>query len=236
MKKRIAVQILIYLLIAGSLFSFTDSFSDNRDNESYNLLISAVKNDAEPGEVASLYTLYTQAETDPVDLCRMEYSMVRYYMDRGMKDEAVKHYELCEKHFNAIEESGVRKDIAEIEKISAHYYIHKDMGSGMDSSSLTKKLYKAYPDEINAILLEANRLLYSPHIAGGSPKRGLKLFETLLPEEANLQTIDRFALFAGLGCASEKRNKDEDARRYLETAISIYSGDKLLQETLDSLK
>ncbi len=77
MKKRIAVQILIYLLIAGSLFSFTDSFSDNRDNESYNLLISAVKNDAEPGEVASLYTLYTQAETDPVDLCRMEYSMVR---------------------------------------------------------------------------------------------------------------------------------------------------------------
>lgn len=236
MHKRTLIAVLLLFIAAVSpLFAFTDSFYDNWEKEDYKALIRAIKDNESEETVMSLYTAYTAGEDDPVDLTRIEYQMVRYLMDNENKAKAEEHFAFCQQHYAEITEEGVRKDVAELEMISADYYIYGKMGTGMDSSSKTKKLYKAYPDEITVVLQEANRLLYSPHIAGGSPKRSLALFETLLPMEAQLQEIDRFSLFAGLGLAAAERNRDAEAVDYLTTAINIFSGDKVLIDALDEL-
>ena len=233
--KKFLFLIVTVILTISPLFAFTDSFYENAENENYKVLISAIKNNESEDVVLALYDSYRSSESDPVNLTRIEYQMVRYLKDRGDETRAESHFALCKEDYAAITEEGVRKDVAEAEMISADYYIYKKMGTGMDSSSKTKKLYKAYPDEITVILQEANRLLYSPHIAGGSPKKALALFETLLPYEAEMQEIDRFTLYAGLGMAAKERNKDSEAIDYLNTAINIFSGDNVLISALDEL-
>lgn len=235
-KRTFILAALILLASISPLFAFTDSFYDNWEKDDYKALIRAIKDNESEDTVMALYDTYVAGEDDPVDLTRIEYQMVRYLVDNGDKTKAEEHFATCQQKYSQIAEEGVRKDVAELEMISADYYIYGKMGTGMDTSSKTKKLYKSYPDEVTVVLLEANRLLYSPHIAGGSPKRSLALFETLLPMEAQLQEIDRFALFAGLGLAAKERNRDSEAKDYLTTAINIFSGDKVLLNALDELQ
>lgn len=236
MKKKLLLILAVALLTATSLFAFTDSFNSNRSNNEYNVLIKAVKDADEEGKVRSLYEKYMAKEKDPANITIMEYNMVRYWKDRGNDAEAQVHLERAQKAYDSITKEGVRKDIAHVDLVSADYYLTGSLSAGLESSNLTKQLYKDYPQEIGAILLEANRLTYAPHIGGGSPKRGLALFETLLPVKDQLQDINRFDLLAGLGIASQKRGQDENAIKYLEEAISIYSGDQSLINALDSLR
>lgn len=233
--RKITAALLISLCCATSLCAYTDSFSDNNGKAVYEDLIQAVKDNEAPSVVEPLYEAYRAAESDPVDLARTEYHVARYYKDRGDDAAASSHVAQAWDDYANISETGVRKELTEANLYSVEYYVNGGMGNGMKSSSLTKDLYKAYPEEIAVILLEANRLLYSPHIGGGSPKRGLALFETLLPVADQIQTIDRFDLYSGLGVASYERNKDADAVRYLDMAMDIYTGDKVVNETLAEL-
>lgn len=234
--KRVLTSIIILIVTMSSLFAWTDSFNDNRYKQDYILLVKAIKDNEEEGTVVPLYDMYMEGEEDPIDVTIMEYYMVRYFKDRGEDEKAEAHLSLAREAYSKITEEGVRKDIAEIDLASADYYLTGSLSAGMSTSSLTKDLYKNYPEEISALLLEANRLTYSPHIGGGSPRRGLALFEQLLPVESQLQDINRFDLFAGLGIASQKRGQKENAIKYLETAISIYSGDASLSRALDELR
>lgn len=234
--KKLLLSLLIALLVLSPLAAWTDSFNDNRAKQDYKLLIKAVKDADAEGVVMPLYESYLEGEEDPVDVAIMEYHMVRYWKDRGNDEQAKVHLEKAQDAYNEITEEGVRKAIAHVDVVSADYYITGSLSAGLESSNLTKQLYKDYPEEIGAVLLEANRLTYAPHIGGGSPKRGLALFETLLPVKDQLQDINRFDLLAGLGIASQKRGQDENAIRYLEEAISIYSGDESLSRALDSLR
>jgi len=231
--KKLIIPALLCVTALSCAFAFTDSFEKNRGNKEYYALIDALKDQKDEGAVSSLYDSYISTEKDPLDKARIEYHMVRFYKDRKMKDEAKIHFERFKEGLGASNETGYRREIAEIELRSSEYYLTGSLSAGMETSSRTKELYKNHPDEITAILLEANRLVYSPMIGGGSPKKGQKLFETLKSEEKNLQKLYLFDMYSGIGVALEKRNRHDDAIEYLKKASAIYSGDPTIKEILE---
>lgn len=235
MKKKIYVILLLALLSISPLFAFTDSFASKKNDTLYYDLIKNIKDNNPEEMTLASYEAFIAKEKNPVYITRMEYQMVRYYVDSGEVSKAEEHLSKCQASYAEITETGVRKDIAELETVTAEYYIYEKMSTGMQTSNLTKQLYKNYPEEISVICYEANRYLYTPHIAGGSAKKALALFETLLPIEDKLQTLDRFILFSGLGIASKERGQKADALKYLNTAIGIYSGDADLLKAIDDL-
>lgn len=200
-------------------------------------LIGSLKNGEDEQIVLALYDTFMEGDFSAADKSRIEYHMVRYYMDGGNKAKAQEHLEREKRLYAAIpdDEDGMKKQIAELDMLSAEYYVEKKLGKGMDSSNLTKSLYKEYPDEYYIALTEAFRLLNTPHIAGGSPKRALELFEKILKQEAGMNTLDRYSLYSGLGMSSFERKKYSDSRKYFNMAMGIYKSDVAMDEYLEDL-
>ena len=230
MKKLLTLLILL-LITTTSVFAFTDSFNYLKDNESYNTLLKAIKDSDGLTEVQTYYDIFVEANPKPVDLARMQYHLVRYYVDTDNKGLAQKHLDLGYEITSSLTDT-LAHDLAYTEMVSADYYLTGKTGTGMESSSLTKALYKQFPDEVAVFLLEANRTLYSPHIAGGSPKRAIEYFHRLENSGLNLLPVDQFSLDAGLGVGYSKRNKDTEAKAYLLKAVNLFSGDNSLWKIL----
>lgn len=238
MKRRALLTILVILIPISGLLAYQDSFSYLWDDETYTALISALKNDRDEDEVLPLYEAFMASDAAQSDKSRIEYHMVRYYADRGDEEEAEAHLENEKRLLDGIpeSESALARDLAELDKISADYYIGGKLSVGLDSSNKTKQLYKAYPDEYYVALTEAFRLLNTPGIAGGSSKKALELFEEIYLEEDGMNPLDRFSLFSGLGMASYERKLYELSKDYFERAMEIYKADPAMLEYLEKLE
>lgn len=217
------------------LFAFTDSFASYAKNPTYNALIKAVKDDEDPSRVTPLYERYLASNPGDAAEVRIEYQMVRYFTDRKDKSSARKHLSIGTQKLASLS-SGFARDYAESEIVSADYYVNKKMKVGMRSSDLTKALYANYPDEVSVALQEANRILYTPPIAGGSPRKALVLFQEVENSDIVLQDLDRFSLLAGIGIAQKERDENAEALIYLRKALSVFKGDKALIEAIDEIE
>lgn len=236
MKKILMILMLVFTAASAS-WAYQDSYAYLWDDDAYPELISCLKNNEDEQVVLSAYGEFMDEDFSEADKSRVEYHMVRYYMDNGNKEEAEKHLEREKAFFDAIPENEdpMKRDIAELDMLSAEYYVDKKLGKGLGSSNMTKKLYKEHPEEYYIAITEAFRLLNTPHIAGGSPKRALELFEKIKAEEEGLNDLDRYSLYSGLGMSSYERKKYDDSRRYFDIATGIYASDKAMDEYLDDL-
>lgn len=228
--KRLLVLILI-LFLSVNVFAFSDHFSYLGKNPAYNSLIKALKDSEGEDKVEALYREYIKTTDSITDIARMDCQMVRYFTDNKNKEKAEKYYLAGKKNLDEIKNS-FEYQITKTDIANAEYNVYGKTKMGMESSNLIKALYKSYPDEVSAYLLEANRILYTPHIAGGSPKRAVEYFKVLEQSGFELLPVDRYTLLAGLGIGYHKRNDREEAKKYLVSAINMFSGDPVLNSIL----
>ena len=186
-------------------------------------LLSVIKNGGEPAEAEKAYQAYIESTDDPVALSRVEYHMVRYYMDSGMKDEAESHLLIEKDMMDKIpeDEEGVRKLATEVDATSSEYYVTGKLKAGMNNNKLVKEMYKNYPDEFYAAIQEGFRLLYAPPIAGGSSKKALRIFNDVEENQTGISYLDHYSLLVGKAMALSETEKYEESNEYLEKAESI---------------
>ncbi len=234
MKKKLLLFVLLFSITAA-LFAYTDSYSIYSNSE-WDALYRAIKENRSPSEVESVYNKYTSTELSYVEIARAEYNMVRYYMDNDEKDKAKEHFEIEENAVAELEnDESVLGDISRADLKSSDYYISGDMFTGMENSSMTKKLYENYPDEVYVVITNAWRLIYTPQIAGGSNKNAIKILTPLLEIVSTLSEENKYSLYGALAYASYNRHDYTEAKEFLTEALNIYNGEKTLLELKEKL-
>lgn len=114
----------------------------------------------------------------------------------------------------------------EIEYYSAKYYVDKKISDGIENSSLTKELYSKYPDDVFSIMTEAWRLIYTPAIAGGSPRKAIKLLDALMKGyEDKLCTLDKYSTYCALAIAYNLREEYSTAEKYFKLAFKYFDSE-----------
>ena len=227
--------LLLFSLLALLLFpltAFTDSFAAAGSDPAFVALIDALKDTEDEATVETLYQEYIASNLTMTERSRIEYHMARYYKDTGNDEEAERHVELEKAYLEEIpeEEGELFRRVAALDAASADYYVNGGIGRGMESSSMTKELYKDYPDEYYVALQEAFRLVYTPPIAGGSPKKALRIFRAIEKEADGLSKLDRFSLLSGIGIALAENDEYHESEEYLDAAEMIYTGDPAIDD------
>ncbi|WP_319755420.1 hypothetical protein [uncultured Sphaerochaeta sp.] len=131
--------------------------------------------------------------------------------------------------------------MGEAEIDSIYYLINPSrLAKGISSNSKIKKAYAQYPNQIYAILMKANSLLYAPSFAGGDKNEALSLFLTLLEAgPSQLNKWDLSSIYVGIGRICMDREEWDKALGYFSAAKAIYAFDPTLdgyiRETEESL-
>lgn len=230
--KRLLSILIISFTVVFPLLAYTDSFAEMQSDPVFLDLLEVVKNGKSEAEAQEAYEAYVAAVDNPLYLSRMEYHMVRYYMDMGNEEMAQVHLDRQLAYLDQIPEntSEFMMMAAEADASSSEYYVTGNLGAGMDNNSQVKKMYKEYPDEFYAAVQEGFRLYYAPHIAGGSQKRALKLFNEIEADMDGISYLDHYSLLMGKAMALSARKQYEESNRYLDAAYSIYTFDKAYAE------
>lgn len=228
----------MFAIILPTFAAYHDSYAYRWEEPSYGALFDAVKGNEDEEKVLAAYNAYMATDVPDHEKCLMELHMVRYYMDRGMQDKAEEHYYRQESLYNSASFPSEKDQlIAEFDLLSAEYYIwHDSMGAGLKSSNVGKDLFKMDPYEYRVAISEGFRLLSTPHIAGGSPKRGLKLFREIEQEVDGTNKNDRFSLYSGLGMSAYERKEYEASKTYFDKATEIYPADPAMLEYMEKLE
>lgn len=226
--------ILILAMLCATLgaFAYTDSFTSMTHDPTFLALLDVVKNGGTEAEAQAAYEAYIATEPSMLDASRANYHMVRYYMDNGDEAKAWEHFTLQEEYFIQMPPtvSDLEKRVAEADLTSSEYYITGSMGTGMDNSKLTKELYKDYPEEYHVAIQEAFRLIYTPHIAGGSSKRAIKLLDEIATDLDGISTPDYYSFLTAQGIGHSKDKKWAESETYFDQAAQIYTFDPAIPE------
>ncbi len=232
--KKQFLALLLILCIAAPLFAYSDTFKETSNDPEYFALISAIKNGQGEDIVLSAYETYLNSGISPVERCRIEYHIARYYKDRNDKDKGQKHIALMKKLYEALDPSTSQFErlVCQTELTSAEYYVTRKLSVGMDNSNLAKKLYKEYPDDVFSIMNEAWRLIYTPAIAGGSPKKAINLLDELYTSyESELSDIDRYSIYCAYAVSYNMRGDYKKANEYFEKAFRYFNAEADIVET-----
>ena len=233
MIKKIILPLLTITLMLSPAYSYTDSFAQMQSDPLFLELLDAVKNGRSEDEAEAACSAYIASETNPVYLSRMEYHMVRYYMDMGNREMAEKHLEAELKYLEAIPESAseVEKLAAEVDATSSEYYVTKKLGKGMENNNLVKRMYKEFPDEFYAAIQEGFRMLYAPPIAGGSGKKALSIFSSVEENQEGISYLDHYSMLVGKAMALSRTGSYDESDAYLDEAEKIFTFDEAIGET-----
>ncbi len=231
--RRIIATLITAAVLVSAAYSYTDSFSGMQSDPLFIELLDVIKNGGSAEDAEKAYMDYVLAEDDPVALSRVEYHMVRYYMDKGMKEEAEEHLAMEKERLNAIPDSAeeVEKLAAQVDATSSEYYVTGKLGAGMENNKLVKKMYKKFPDEFYAAIQEGFRLIYAPPIAGGSPKKALRIFSDVENNQDGISYLDHYSMLIGKAMALSGTGSYDESDSYLDEAERIFIFDKAIAET-----
>ncbi|MBO5770815.1 MAG: hypothetical protein J6R23_06145 [Spirochaetales bacterium] len=214
------------------LFAYTDSFRATTVDPDFIRLITLIRNDESENKVIEAHQVYVSSGITDVERCRAEGLLARFYKDQNNKNEANKHISNMKSLFNSLTNiSELEKLVCETELTSADFYVNRNLGVGMDNSNLSKKLYSKYPDEIFSAFTEAWRLIFTPAIAGGSPKKALAILDQLTKEYGDkLTDIDRYTLLCAYAIAYNARGDYKKADSYFTEAFTYFKGEESVLE------
>ncbi|HIS13080.1 MAG TPA: hypothetical protein IAA76_00655 [Candidatus Ornithospirochaeta stercorigallinarum] len=231
--KRFLLSILCLLLLCSTAAAYTDSFSGMNNDEDYQALLDVIKNGGSAEAAENAYMKYISKNIDDISASRTEYQMVRYYVDTGNEEKAEEHLDKERSYYNAAlssDASELEIRTAEADLISAEYYLTGKMGTGMESSKLTKNLYKDYPNEFYIAIQEAFRLLYTPPIAGGNSKKALRIINDVESNAEGISRLDYYSMLVAKAMALSKTDEYDESDEYLDRAQEIYTFDNAVED------
>lgn len=224
--KKTFLLICLLLISLTSLFAYQDSFKASSTKPLYVKLISAIKNGESESIVLNSYNDYLNSGITPVESCRIEYHLARYYKDIKNKDEARKHISLMKSKLDSLPSStsDFEKLVCQTEYTSADFYVDRNLSVGLNNSNLAKELYKKFPNEVFSNMNEAWRLIYSPAIAGGSPKKAIKILDGVMKDYSkNLVDLDKYSIYCAYAIAENKRENYQEADEYFNKAFKYFT-------------
>ena len=193
--------------------------------------------DAMQGEVGRQQLLLNpllQKEEQAVLAIRSTTMLARLYNEIETRDterakELLKEAESSLKH---LPNGSFFHLMGEAEIDSIYYLINPSrLAKGISSNSKIKKAYAQYPNQIYAILMKANSLLYAPSFAGGDKDEALSLFLTLLEAgPSQLNSWDLSSIYVGIGRICMHREEWNKALGYFSAAKAIYAFDPALDD------
>lgn len=225
--KKALLTIIMVLLVSTSLFAYTDNYYSTSTDPLYVELLSAIKNGEKESVILSAYNNYLSSDATEVEKARVENHLARYYKDKKKKTIAKEHIALMREEINAIDKTTISDfdaQVLEVEYLSAKFYVEKKMSDGLENSNLTKKLREQYPDDVFVIMTDCWRLIYTPGIAGGSPKRAIRELEALLDGyKDQLAPLDEYSIYCALAIANNMRGDYLRSDEYFNLAFKFYS-------------
>lgn len=224
--KKLLFALIISIAAISPIFAYTDTFYSTSTDPDYVYLISAIKNNLPEDTVLGAYNKYINGGKTPVEVARVEYHIAKYFKDNKQKKTAESHIELMRQLIDAIPVESIsdfEKRILEIEYHSAKYHVDKKLSEGMENSKLTKEVYELYPDDVLSILLNSWRLVYTPAIAGGSPKKGIRAVNDLLKNyKDKMADLDIYSAYSCLAIGYNMRDDYQNADKYFKEAFKYF--------------
>jgi len=235
--KKILIVLIFIVALSNPVFSqFVDSFDFMETSNSYSEFTKAIKDNENPFLCLNLYenldfSSYNSIEKS-IFAIKTKLNYARYLIDNDEKREAETLLKEAEIELQNIKTNEMFYNILDSEAKSLWYLINnfKYLSKAIKATNQTKKNFKAYPNEIAAVLQYANTLLYTP---GKNKEDAIEVFKTIENEE--LMVWDQFSLYSGLGMSYFKLNNQEKALLYLSLATNIYIGDSIVNNTLKEL-
>ena len=231
MRKFLAMAMILAAAVLP-LAAFTDSYADMVSDPLYLGFYGSIKNGLPEEEIEAAYHLFIDSEASPEEKARVEYQMVRYYMEHGNKEKGQEHLDNVEMQLALIpaDVPAARRDIAEADKVAGIYYVHGGISNGLANSNAIKELYSKYPDEISVALSEAFRYLFTPPIAGGSSKKAMRILREINP--SILSPPDLFSYYVAMAMVLSDQGEFEESDEYVDKALEIYSTDSSLDQVI----
>ena len=245
------VLAFVFLAVGMPLFSAPETGSVNyyasmMDDEAYAGLLKYVFDGGDLDGVADLYFALEShmADSDYEDwmkaaaLGRAGLICGRYAEQCGDKSQAADFMEMADGHIAEAKELGAPESatgVLEALSLSFWYLIDGSLSKGMKFPGMVDKLYKAHPEDFHVLLLEADRYLHSPGIAGGNKKKGLALFQEaeIIMDRDGAAIWDRFSIYSGLAVGYDKAKEKEKAGYYALKAAEIYTADETVNELVE---
>lgn len=127
--------------------------------------------------------------------------------------------------------------VVETQLESLRYQATGSLTHALGTARMIDRTYRDHSEDVAAIVLKAEKLLYAPAIGGGNPREALSLYAKAWNQAQTVPvcTWDAFSISSGLGMALHERS-DVRAIDYLRYARSLYSGDPVINEVLEKLE
>lgn len=108
------------------------------------------------------------------------------------------------------------------------------MANGLDIRKMTDRALELNPQNTKALVLAGNDRVYTPKIFGGKPKDGIELFEKA-EKMPHTEKDDLFNIYSGIGVAWQKMRKKDQARFWMNKALTIYPENIYIQRMMDEI-
>jgi tetratricopeptide (TPR) repeat protein len=172
-------------------------------------------------------------------LSRCEYMMGRALLYEGRKKEAEAHYEKgrewAKKSLDELATAEGYQMLAEnISQLCVVRTAIWTMANGLDVEKYAKEALKLDPRNAAAQHMIAARYVYAP-APFHDYNRGITMMMSI-ENNAILQKDDRFNVYSAIGYAYIQQKKYQEARPWLEKALTVYPSNKFVRELLEQKK
>ncbi len=237
---RLWITVSIVLFLSHTLpavASLDDDYGFLGDHAPFVQFMDVVRGDGDAmqGEVVRqqlVLKTVLQKEEQAVIAIRSATMLARLYTEIEKRDteRAKELLKEAESSLKSLTDGSFFHLMGEAEIDSIYYLINPSrLAKGISSNSKIKKAYVQYPNQIYAILMKANSLLYAPSFAGGDKDEALSLFLTLLEAgPSQLNSWDLSSIYVGIGRICMDREEWDKALGYFSAAKAIYAFDPTL--------
>lgn len=245
-------------ILCAIFFSMIFTLQAQSLNETYNMLRDDMYNQGTTSADIQIQIDSALVSVDAAGLsesdtllwkAKFDYISARVYMEADMadkkdfekfrSDDAVKRFERAYDGLGAFLEIKEDSDVLTLRAdILGQLCLLKGtsftMANGLDIRKMTDRALELNPMNTKALILAGNDRVYTPKIFGGKPKDGIVLFEKA-EQMTNTEKDDLFNIYSGIGVAWQKMRKKDQARFWMNKALTIYPENIYIQRMIGEI-
>ncbi len=244
--RKTVVLLGLLLLFTPALWAkgFADDFAFLSSLPSYQAFLDAAKHDGDARKAEAMQERFASLdlsdEQASVLFIRSSVTLARLYAEQkdANKEQALALLAEAERELSKLDEDGFYHVMLSGEIDGIHYLVNpRNLSKGIRSNAAIKEAYKAFPEQITAVLAKANSLVYAPAFAGGDVDKALSLYLLLLDEAGSqLSKWDRASIYSGIGVVAMKRKEWETAKQYFLATKALYPFDPAIDAYLSEVE
>lgn len=245
MKKGFLLSTVLVLMLLVPVFcaSLSNDFSFLQEIPEYVLFMDASRNQGDAALAETMRTSLADKGRNEIEQAvisvRSSTVLARIYVERDNPDKkrAEQLLDEARAQMKWFPKNSFFSYILEAEIDSIHFLINRNLAKGISSNNNINKAIKQYPDQVQALLLRADSLLYAPAIAGGDVDKAFSMYLRLLDAPKTLLAPWELAsLYSSVGVVAMKRSEWTTAYGYFKAAKTLYAFDPSLDAFMSEVE